>query len=182
MDAAEKQEILDAISRVESKLDQKSKDDDARFKRLEEELEDTSAQVEFYAKKQADFADALGKCASAAAHATDVALQAQRRSSEATDEATKIVQAAMTIHNASIGATVDAALKPVHDKLGKLEENDTAQSLTLQKQDDVLLTVAAFIASTVKWKNHWAFKLGLFVAGVILALLGKAHLLPHLLP
>lgn len=167
----EKQEILDAIGRVEAKLDQKSKDDEARFQRLEEELAENSARDEYFAKKQAEFADALGKCASAAAHAVDISLGAQRRANDATDEATKVVTAAMTIHSTSVAAAVKTAIQPLADEVDVLKKNDVAQNAQFK-------LVLSMLGTLAKWQNHWAFKVGLLIAGIAIGvwgLIAKTH-------
>lgn len=104
MDATEKQEILEAIGRVDEKLDAKIREDEGRFQRLEDDVTEVRERLAARAKQDANFADQMTKVSAAAAHAAEIGLSAMRRASESENNATQIVKSALAIHNASIAA------------------------------------------------------------------------------
>lgn len=214
MDATEKQEILDAIGamreesrvrgektasrldHIEAKLDQKSRDDEERFKRLEADtaahrgaIVDLREQLNENTKLLQQQAQTTSNLAASTAHATSLALEAKQSASGSLDEARKVVESAIKIHGVSMTAAIDAtvtkAVKPIADEVTSLKKNDESQNETLKKQDEKLAAIAKDASATKdvvvelandarKVLRHPVLRRVLLVAAIVGATIGGA--------
>lgn len=189
-DATDK--LLGLVENIDRKLDAKSEADEKRFAehatRLDghdEKIADHDERLRTHDVQIRDQAQLFTSFGHSVAKAVDVALEAKREASQSKDEALKIVESAIRMHSASIGATVQSAVKteiaPLVAKVAVQEATTDAQTKTLADQDvklDKLVTLATSIAAPLAHKH---FRQALFVCACIGALMGgiaagwKAH-------
>jgi hypothetical protein len=196
MDASEKQEItslvrdavgeavaplVGRVERLEGKVDRL----DGDVLAVREDVAEIRERTKALADADVKFADQITKVSSAAAHAAEIGLKAMTRASENEDATTKIVQSAMTIHNASIAATVEATVAkiagPIASEVAALKTNDVAQNETLREQNatlaaqnETLADIKKMVGKVLQPFVHPLTRRVIIAAAIIGALVGGA--------
>ncbi len=186
MDGTDK--LLAAIDHIDQKIDRHNQANDERFVRIEEELaehrEGISShgraltehrdQLSTHARLLTDHAGFLNNIQTTTARAVDLALEAKREASRSVGEATQIVESAIRMHSASIGATVQSAVKtelaPLVGDVDKLKTGAKAQAETITEQGktlDAILVIAQSTAKLLGGKKLRAVVLVCVAAGTI---------------
>lgn len=194
------QKVLSAIEASRDEARERDKKADVRFEQLESQIKDVSTQLESQIKEVAvktdantrligEQAEAITRVASAAAKAADIGLEAKQAAGEAGSRSTQIVESAIRIHGASIGVSINDAvkesLKPLAVDVESLKRSDADQAIALaalkksdeetavaisdqgKKIDGVVTsvgTIASGVAKLARWQDHWAVKVGIAVA------------------
>jgi len=152
LDATDKEEIRgfvrDAVAEAIAPLAQ-------RVERAEGAIAEVRELQRTFTEEQVKQAQFMTQIAGSAANAADIGLKAMARASDAEDNAAKIVQSAMTIHNASIGATVDATIKSA-----------------LRERDEVLADIRTSLGIVVKALGHPHLRKALIIAALLGAAVG----------
>lgn len=175
MDATEKGEILDAIRRVEDRLVQKARDDEARFAELEEDiredrgaLKDLSDQIGKLTTGQLEMLESYTRVVNASAAASEISLKALRAVEDSADATTKMIAGAMTVQQDAIKAAVGEVVAPLAAEVDTLKANDVAQN-------EQFGLVLASLATLAKWQNHWVVKIAVFVGALAAGWYAKTH-------
>lgn len=180
MDATEKQEITDlvreAVGEAVSPLARRVESIENKVDKTAAELHEVREHVRTLAEADVKFAQQMTQVAGAAAHAADLGLKAMTRAGEAEDTAAKIVQSAMTIHNASIATSVEAtvtkAVEPLAAKFSQLETNDKKHDETLEAQNATLDDIKKAVGTIAKALGHPHLRKAIIVAALLGAAIG----------
>lgn len=186
MDATEKQEITDlvreAVGEAVHPLARRVESIEIKVDKAATDLHEIREQVRTLLAADLAFSEKLRKIAGAVADAADIGLKAMRRASDAEDNTSKIVQSALTIHNASIAASVEATvtkvIKPLDEKIEATEKRQEsvskAQTETLAAQNETLADIKKVLGTVAKALGHPHLRKAIIIAAVLGALVGGA--------
>lgn len=168
MDTTEKEEIRGYVIEAVGEAIRPLASDVALMRGEIHELRERDRAI---ADEQARLATNITQVSAAAAHAANIGLDAMKRAAETEDNATKIIKSALTIHNASIAATVDATVKaivkPLADDVTNLKAGEEQRDVALADIQSTLAKVAKAIGSP-------RLRRALLAAAVVGALIGGA--------
>ncbi len=155
-DRAERKIIVDRLDQHEERLAQHGS-----------ALTTLGTEVASHTSQLAKLAESQISVARSASIAAELAATALSKVNSSQDETRKMVESAMSIQSTSIAKAVTDALGPVVNEIETLKKNDTAQTLTLAGQNTQLALVVSLLSQLASWKNHWAVKVAIVIAGIV---------------
>lgn len=180
MDASEKEEIRgfvrEAVGDAIEPLARRVESIDTKVDKTASEVHEVREQVRTLAAADVKFAEQMGTLSGATARNADMVTKALQRANDVEDTATKIVQSALTIHNASIAASVEAtvtkAVEPLAAKFAHLEASDEKHEKTLEAQNQTLADIKTAVGTIAKALGHPHLRKAIIVAALVGAAIG----------
>lgn len=178
--------LRDEVRQTREESAQRGKETAARLEKLEEtasfhaqSLKRLTDEVTAHGKQISGIVDAQTSTARAASLAAELSAQAHAKVNAVHDETRKMVESAMEIQRGAITSAVGEAVKPLADDIAAIKASDAEQTRALALQDERLALTVKLLSDLSRYKNHWAFKVGLVIGGLIAGWYATTHALPR---
>lgn len=187
---AEERSVLDIVENIDRKLDAKSQGDEARFMAAEALLRDHEHRLDGHDVKFNEHDERMRstdevlrehgalllKLSQATANAVEHALSAKREASTTKDESLKIVESAIRLHGASIGATVTTAVQasvaPLTSEVRALQTGNADRDRAMTNLKTEVGDIKTGVTNIAKSLGHPVLRWTLIICGALGALSG----------